>query len=86
MRKAQGLSMNVIVISAIALVVMIILIVIFIGKARSFGSGVASCTDKGGKCEASFTACLNKDGVTISGTKCDESGEVCCLIREKEGE
>lgn len=78
MRKKADLSLNTIVVAAIGLTVMVILIVMFIGKARLFGKGVSSCTEKGGECVAGFTVCLNTGGVTISGTDCDDSGQVCC--------
>ena len=38
MRKAQGLSINVIIVAAIALVVLVVLIAIFTGRMSIFGS------------------------------------------------
>jgi hypothetical protein len=87
MRNAQGISMNVIIIAALALIVMVVLVMILFSKTRSFGAGVESCTDKGGECVSGFGACLSKGGATISGTECSkkEPAEVCCVVF-KEGE
>lgn len=41
-KKGQGLSMNVIIIAALALVVMVVLMAIFTGRIGSFGKGVDS--------------------------------------------
>ena len=49
-KKAQGISINVIIIAAIALLVLVILSVIFIGRVGIFGAKVAECENKGGKC------------------------------------
>lgn len=40
-KKAQGMSMNVIIIAVIALVVLIVLVLIFTGKLKIFGQGTS---------------------------------------------
>ncbi|MBR9676124.1 hypothetical protein GOV05_03890 [Candidatus Woesearchaeota archaeon] len=49
-KKAQGLSMNVIIIAAIALLVMVILAVIFTTKMRDTRGQIDSCVSNGGDC------------------------------------
>ena len=73
-RKAQGLPMNLIVIAAIALVVMVVLVFIFWGRARSFGTSTASCTEKRGDCKE-ISMC---DGSIIGQMDCPE-GQICCV-------
>ena len=49
-KKAVELSMNVIIIAAIALLVLVVLSVIFLGRIGAFGEKVASCEAQGGRC------------------------------------
>ncbi len=76
MKKAQGISINVIIVAAIALIVLVVLVAIFTGRLGAFTRGVSSCTDKGGICEAS--PCTG-DTTTLPGTACEKDGLVCCL-------
>ena len=50
MKKAQGISLNVIIIAAIALIVLVILVVIFSGRMNIFGKSISSCSSQGGVC------------------------------------
>jgi len=50
MSKAQGISINVIIIAAIALLVLVVLSVIFMGRLGQFATKTAECENKGGKC------------------------------------
>ncbi len=71
MKKAQGLSLNVIIIAAIALIVLVLLIVIFSGKIGQFRTGVSTCS---GHCERSVGDCLsNENPIYLSG--CDADGD-----------
>jgi hypothetical protein len=85
-KKAQGISMNVIVIAVIALLVLVVLSVIFMTNTGVFVRGVIDCTQKGGQCvsineacpvayptEYATWKCLNPDGTV------DEE-EKCCII------
>lgn len=56
-RKAQGLSLNVIIIAVIALLVLVVIVWIFSGKSSQFAKGVASCESKGGTCYETETEC-----------------------------
>ncbi len=42
-KKAQGLSVDVIIITIIALLILIVLIAIFLGRSVIFGAGVSEC-------------------------------------------
>lgn len=48
--KAQGLSLNVIIIAALALVVMVVVLLIFRGQAGSINDDLSGCFGKGGLC------------------------------------
>jgi hypothetical protein len=50
-KKAEGLTMNVIIIAALAIIVLLILVLIFTGQLKVFTGTLKSCTDMGGKCE-----------------------------------
>jgi len=57
MKKAQGISINVIIIAAIALLVLVVLSVIFIGRMGDWGSKTNDCLANGGLCRASGQTC-----------------------------
>jgi hypothetical protein len=71
--KAQGLSMNVIVAAAIALIVLVVVISIFYGKSNVFSKGLDDCSSKGGKCVPESQCGLGKLYI------CQKEGEVCCI-------
>ena len=74
MKKGQGLSLTTIVVAAIALLVLVILSVIFIGRMGGFAGQVGECANKGGKC-MTIEAC----GVSAQlPYTCAAEGEVCC--------
>ena len=50
MRKAQGLSMNTIIVAALGLIVLIVLVLIFSGRAGWFSKSTSSCAAQGGYC------------------------------------
>jgi len=88
-KKAQGLSMNVIIIAAISLLVLIVLIVLVVRASNNMGTGT-SCRGAGGTCTPGGTDCsyyedlnpgetwtrnIAKDGKAGG---CVE-GEICCV-------
>jgi hypothetical protein len=78
MKKAQGISMNVIIIAAIALIVLVILSVIFIGRMGAFGSASENCDKLGGTC---YGGPCDAQGLQSHPTaECDE-GQFCCIQR-----
>ncbi|MFC1691542.1 hypothetical protein ACFL0W_05170 [Nanoarchaeota archaeon] len=56
-KKAQGISMSVIVVAAIALLVLVVLAIIFLGRTSTFTAGVSSCGNNGGTCVESEDQC-----------------------------
>ncbi len=81
MRKAQGLPMNVIVIAAIALLVLVVLALIFMGRIGGFGRGVAECQNQGGICRQS--ACLSGENEYAPATdacqRANDETYLCCI-------
>jgi len=77
-KKAEGLTLETIVIAVLVLIVLAILIYIFSSKMGGVQSGLESCNEKGGVCEktdsAKFNAC---NGPTMS-SKDDACGK-CCI-------
>ena len=82
MRKAQGLPMNVIVIAAIALLVLVVLALIFMGRIGSFGKGVAECANQGGACKADCDPTQGEREYGPAQKACEDKygiGYVCCI-------
>lgn len=74
-RKAQGISMEVIVVAVIALIVLAVLSFIFLGKVGTFGKTASECRAK-----AEGAECKNNCGkgeIPINGL-C-EGEELCCI-------
>ena len=84
-KKAQGISINVIIIAVIALLVLVVLSLIFTGSLGKFGLKVTDCENKGGKCafECGSPAEGTQDYPTAySDWKCpdkDEQAQICCV-------
>ena len=87
-KKAQGMSINTIIIAIIVLVVLIILVLILSGYFKGWTSSVATCEAQGGKCIPGtpvVTVCASADGrmtaKPLSG-HCDKSPaggtQICC--------
>jgi len=91
-KKSQGLSINVIIIVAIALIVLVVLVAVFTGRVGTFTKGVDSTATCANSC-ASFGmskgsdttdrgACTSQDGghaKAVPGTYSDVAvGSVCC--------
>jgi len=74
-KKAQGISMNVIIIAAIALLVLVILSIIFVGRMGRFGEETAACAQQGGTC---YDGTVCPQGTTKYTARCEEN-QVCCL-------
>ncbi len=50
MKKAQGMSMNVIIIAALALIVLVVLVVVFMNRMGGFTTESIRCENNGGRC------------------------------------
>lgn len=83
MKKAQGISLNVVIVALIAIIVLVVLIVIFSGRTKFFGETIQTCESKGGSCRAD----TNDNGqcptgyIKQLGTDCesrDPNTPLCC--------
>jgi len=71
-KKAQGLSLNTIIIAVIVLIVLVVLIVIFSGKIGQFRQGVNTCS---GTCVTTASACDSETENPIFLAGCDANGD-----------
>ncbi len=83
MKKAQGMSMNVIIIAALAIIVLIILVVVMTGKFNIFGTTMRDCSAQGGSCEFEVDQC-DEGYARLRFTNCDDKreypdGAICCV-------
>jgi len=77
MKKAQGLTLNTIIIAALVLLVLVILALIFTGRIQIFGTESAACANNGGQCKDS----CGTGEVVYNAVRCAES-QVCCVGTE----
>ena len=91
-KKSEGLSINMIVIAAIALGVLVVTFIIFTGQTSSTAKTLQSCELKNGKCakdvsnDGKGTSCQNNKEnskeynipIYINDPACGES-KLCCL-------
>jgi len=82
-KKAQSISLNVVVIAALALLVLVILSVVFIGRMGLWGQDVNNCENKGGVCAEECGQSNAVDYPTEYAVwSCKDSGGVpqkCCI-------
>ena len=76
-KKAQGLSMNVIIIAAIALLVLVILAVLIL-RAGTQVSDQTACEGVGGGCFA-IDSCADLGGLYASRVVPCPDGQICCV-------
>lgn len=89
-KKADGLSMNVIVVAVIALIVLIVIVVVFSGRMGIFNRGVNSCEDKGGIPKEGVSAntdCIEAGGIPSGPYFEEKTGKkientICCIIKK----
>ncbi len=79
-RKAQEISISVVVIAAIALLVLVVLGVILLNSLRDFGEGTA-CVKEGGKCVSDCDTGFEQAGEQLGCTE----GTVCCVSKQVSG-
>lgn len=70
--KAQSISLNTVVIAALALLVLIVMALVFTGKIKVFGTESRKCSNQGGACESGCEA----NEQEIANTECAVK---CCL-------
>jgi hypothetical protein len=77
-KKGQSISINAIIIAALALLVLVLIALIFTGKIGFFRVQSGQCENNGGTCKA---ACDSGAGETQTSLyKCDNANYVCCLL------
>ncbi len=87
-KKGQGLSMNVVIIAALAVLVLIVLALVMTGKFRIFGTTTRDCNTLGGRCVDEedmdkndldkITGCKGQN-VYTRGTNCEDDDQYCCV-------
>ena len=75
-KKAQGLSINTIVVSAIAVVILVVLILVFTGKIGLFNKNVSACAQNGGHCTTDASCGDNARNVNY---QCPDDNQICCM-------
>ena len=85
MKKAQSLSMNTVVIGALALLALIVIIFIFATRSRIVSTSLQNCETQKGTCFSSSQInaglCSPVNSIQIPGTDCEErlgTGAKCC--------
>lgn len=97
-KKGQGLSMNVIIVAALAIIVLLIVGMIFSGKMKSFGGTMQSCTAQDGYCSTTTAspqcsaeygykdckaACNNPtNSIILRGSDCEDGGAQSICCKE----
>lgn len=71
-KKAQGLSLNVIIIAALALIVLVVLVAIFTGQIGGFGKGTQNITGDAQSCN---TMCVTVQGYKSGKIESNECGD-----------
>ncbi len=79
--KGQGISINMIVVAAIALLVLVVLSVVFLGRFGVFAKQSGDCENKGGTCTS--TGCPTGTS-TYAAWSCPDTAsgasQSCCIV------
>lgn len=80
-KKSQGMPVNVIIIAALALIVLVVLVAVFTGRARIFSQSLESCAAKQGECYEN--RCPDNTAL-VTNTNCPEgypnkNKKLCCV-------
>ncbi len=73
-KKAQGLSVSMIILIVLGLIIVGVLVFMLGGKVKQFGSSTNDCVEKRGTCETA-TEC---EGSIIGQMDCKEE-QICCV-------
>ncbi len=90
MKKAQGMSLNVIIVAVIVLIILVVLVLIFSGKIKFFGAQTSDTSSKytSNKCEIPGTNnecwsspedCTAKGGSFDERTEYSDCPGSCCM-------
>ena len=83
-KKAQGMSINVIVVAAVALLVMIVLIAIFGQEMWQWVGQKDSCEARGGTCDHGNTEC-KWPSIEIKTAICENDAPCCANFEREDG-
>jgi hypothetical protein len=82
-KKAQGLSLNTIIIAALVLLVLVVLAIIFGTRAKFFTGQTNNCQAKGGECLETGDSCVSVGLPQIFGEgeadDCEKTNGYCCM-------
>ncbi len=76
-KRAQGLSMETLIIAAILIATIIIVVFVMARQGGTFTKGVSDCQANEGKCMASAAACFEQGGQIMS-FACPNDKPACC--------
>ena len=76
-KKGFELSMNVIIVAALALIVLVVVILMFTGRVRTVNQDLDSCQAKGGTCSHLGAVC-QEGSAKITASSCGQ-GIACCI-------
>jgi len=93
-KRGQSISINTIIVAAIALIVLVVLIAIFTGRLGIFSKGIAqtgTCESLGGKCQQSRCAASEEEVPALNCNRdSDNDGKIenandpfCCRLAKK---
>jgi len=80
-KNAQGLSMNMLVMAALALIILVVLITIFTKYIGSSTNAIQSCFTKGGKCKLVTEGCDLEES-RFNNAECPKKNtaeQICCV-------
>lgn len=80
MAKGQGISINMIIVAAVALIVLVVLSVIFLGRFGIFSSKTVDCETQGGSCVVGACPAGQKDYVVwVCPKTAAGASQACCI-------
>ena len=79
MKRAQGISINVIVIAAVALLVLVVLAAVFLGRFGGFSAESSSCKSQGGTCQGACPTGTTEFSAASCEPTAGGSSQRCCL-------
>lgn len=81
-KKAQGFSIEVIVIAVLALIVLVVLLVIFSGQASIFTKTIEDCQSRNGTPVQIKEDCVNAGGIIVFTMTENNIKKFCCVYGE----
>ena len=80
-KKAQGISLNAIIIATLALLVLVVLAMVFTGRIGIFTKEAKSCDTlgRGALCVSDDSECVGAEQKIMRRNSCPDEMPVCCL-------